>query len=62
MNTLVWTDNKTAALFTRCVLGYQNDWFVLSMTPTLEKEVMKQVLKEVISLGFNASLATRYKY
>jgi len=62
MNTLVWTDNKTSALFTRCVLGHQNDWFVLSMKPSLDRETMKAVLKAVIKLGYNASYAARARY
>lgn len=62
MNTLVWTDNDTSALFTRCAQGYMNDWFVLSITPSLERKTMKEILKMVIKLGFNASYAARARY
>ena len=60
-DTLVWTDNKTAMFFVRCIKG-ERDYKILSPFPKLSKEVVKKALELIRELGFDEKKLQFMKY
>lgn len=60
-DTLVWTDNKSAMFFVRCVKG-ERDYKMLSLFPKLSKQVVLKALEIIRELGFDGKKLQFMKY
>jgi len=56
LDTIVWTDNRTAILVVRCINGQRRNWKLAQVTPYLDPEVKNKAKEVIESLGFNTNL------
>ena len=55
LDTIVWTDNRSAVVMARCVNGKRRNWKVVTTESTMEVGVEEKAKSIVEGLGFNTT-------